>query len=122
MSARSTSSDITLARSFVEKIEVHENAGEGWGHGVGGTLSGSDPFLLSDGPWALPTAKLPAPFQGACPHNGNLAESTNEARNLPVHLRMYNPLPVPVINTGVNLYLAYWQYWQHRVAFYLEAR
>jgi hypothetical protein len=30
-------------------------------------------------PWALPTAKLPAPFQGACPRNGNLAASTNEA-------------------------------------------
>jgi hypothetical protein len=32
---------------------------------------GSDPFLLLDldGPWALPTVKLPAPFQGACPCN-----------------------------------------------------
>ena len=66
---------------FRRKDQVRENANEGLGHGVGG-----DPFRVRSippvgwrsvaealerkrpsggGPWALPTAKLPAPFQGA---------------------------------------------------------
>jgi hypothetical protein len=79
MSSLSTSGRITIGPVFRRKEEVHEKANEGLGHGVGGTLSGSDPFLLADGPWALPTAKLLTPFQGACPRNGNLPASTNEA-------------------------------------------
>jgi hypothetical protein len=31
------------------------------------------------GPWALPTAKLLTPFQGACQCSANLPASTNEA-------------------------------------------
>jgi len=50
---------------FRGKDQVQEKANEGWGQGGGGTLSGSDLFLLPDRPGALPTAKPPAPFQGA---------------------------------------------------------
>jgi hypothetical protein len=64
---------------FRGKDEVHENANEGLGDGVGGTLSGSNQFLLWDCPWALPTAKSPAPLQGARPRNDNLPASTDEA-------------------------------------------
>jgi hypothetical protein len=52
---------------YRRKGQEHKNTNEGLGSRVGGTLSGSNQFLLSDGPWALPTAKLPAPFQVACP-------------------------------------------------------
>ena len=67
--------DVTLSYSihgpvFRQKIRCIRTGGWGWGHGVNGTLSGSNlspPVGLSPWalPWALPTAKLPAPFQGA---------------------------------------------------------
>jgi hypothetical protein len=65
MSSLSASGRITLGRSFVEKDEVHEKENEGWAMGLVGPFQGPIPFLLSDGPWALPralpTAKLRAP-------------------------------------------------------------
>jgi hypothetical protein len=42
---------------FRRKDQVYEKANEGLGHGVGGTLSESDQFFLSDRLRALPTAK-----------------------------------------------------------------
>jgi len=42
-----------------------QNADQGLCHGMGGTLSGSGRLLLPGCPWALPTARLPGPFQGA---------------------------------------------------------
>jgi len=47
------------------KDEAHQNANQGLCHWTVGPLQGSRQLLLSDCPWALPTARLPSPFQVA---------------------------------------------------------
>jgi hypothetical protein len=58
---------------------MQENANEGLGCELMGPFQGLINSLLSDGPGALPTARLRVHVQGAWPGNGNLPASTDEA-------------------------------------------